>query len=320
MADSETHGSAPPRFLPLAALLTGNAALALGPWLVRLADTGPVSAAFWRLFIAIPFLALLALANRQPLGGMGRGTLAALAAGGAFFAFDLASWHVGIELTRLANATLFGNAGSVVLMAWAFIALRQWPRGREALAIVAALAGAAILLGRSMDIAASNLAGDLFCLLAGLLYAGYLLILQGKRATLGGWALLTWSSIFAASVLLPLALFRREPLWPGDWTPVVLLALSSQLIGQGLLVYSLRHFSTLAIGVALLTQPAIAALVGWYVFAETLVPLDIAGMVLLASALAIAKSATPRVRAASPALSTDAPAGDSQSDISRGRT
>ena len=31
--------------LLLAALLGGNFALALGPWLVRLADTGPVSAA-----------------------------------------------------------------------------------------------------------------------------------------------------------------------------------------------------------------------------------------------------------------------------------
>lgn len=40
----------PPRANPLhfAALLGGNAALALGPWFVRVADTGPVSAAFWR--------------------------------------------------------------------------------------------------------------------------------------------------------------------------------------------------------------------------------------------------------------------------------
>ena len=33
---------------PFLALLSGNAALALGPWLVRLADTGPVAAGFWR--------------------------------------------------------------------------------------------------------------------------------------------------------------------------------------------------------------------------------------------------------------------------------
>ena len=32
-----------------AALLLGNVMLALGPWLVRLTDTGPVAAGFWRM-------------------------------------------------------------------------------------------------------------------------------------------------------------------------------------------------------------------------------------------------------------------------------
>ena len=38
----------------LAMLLAANAVLALGPWLVRLADTGPVAAGFWRLTLARP--------------------------------------------------------------------------------------------------------------------------------------------------------------------------------------------------------------------------------------------------------------------------
>ena len=43
----------------LMALLAGNVGLALGPWAVREADSGPVSAAFWRLFLALPVLILL---------------------------------------------------------------------------------------------------------------------------------------------------------------------------------------------------------------------------------------------------------------------
>ena len=49
-----------------AALIAGNVALALGPWLVRLADTGPVASAFWRLFLPIPLIALLAWRQRSP--------------------------------------------------------------------------------------------------------------------------------------------------------------------------------------------------------------------------------------------------------------
>src|SRR6478736_2371190 len=100
------------RLLSLCALIAGNVALALGAWFVRLADSGPVSAGFWRIALALPLLALFARANRQPLGGLRRGTIAVVLTGGVLFGLDVASWHLGIGLTRMANATLFGNAGS----------------------------------------------------------------------------------------------------------------------------------------------------------------------------------------------------------------
>ncbi|MCK0129204.1 DMT family transporter [Erythrobacter sp. F6033] len=276
--------------LLLAALLCGNVALALGPWLVRLTDTGPVSAAFWRLFLALPFLVVFAHMAGQKLSGMPRKTLVLVAIGAFAFAGDLASWHIGIGMTRLGNATLFGNAGSIILLFWGFIIARALPRGAEWLAIVCALAGAGILLGRSLEISAETFAGDLFCITAGLLYAVYLLTLQGERARFGSWSLLVWVSIFAAPVLLVLALALGEPVWPTNWTPIVALFITSQLIGQGLLVYSLGHFPPLVIGLALLTQPAIAAVIGYSVFGEVLTPLDIGGMVLLGSALVVARA------------------------------
>uniref|UniRef100_UPI003158DA5F DMT family transporter n=2 Tax=Aurantiacibacter sp. D1-12 TaxID=2993658 RepID=UPI003158DA5F len=283
--------------LPMAALIGGNVALALGPWLVRLADSGAVSAGFWRVALALPFLALMARVNGQRMTGMSRKMVLAVLAGGVFFGFDIASWHIGIGDTRLANAVLFGNSGSIILMLWAFIALRRLPHGREWPAILAATTGAAILLGRSLEISQTNLVGDLFCLLAGLLYAGYLLILQDARKELGSWSLLTLAGLASAPVLLGTALVLDEPVWPTDWTPLIVLAFSSQLVGQGLLVYALRHFPPLVIGIALLTQPAVAAVVGWFVFDEVLVPLDFVGIALVGSALALAKATTPRVRA-----------------------
>ena len=42
------------------ALIAGNLILALGPWMVRLADVGPVASGFWRVGLAMPFLALFA--------------------------------------------------------------------------------------------------------------------------------------------------------------------------------------------------------------------------------------------------------------------
>jgi drug/metabolite transporter (DMT)-like permease len=274
----------------LAALLVANVALALGPWFVRLADTGPVAAGFWRLTLALPVIFALSLrepAERRRVAG---GTLALVAGAGVFFALDLASWHVGIATTKLANASLFGNSGSLILMAWGMIAARRAPRLLEIAAIVSALAGAALLMGGSLEVSHASFVGDLFCLLAGFFYAFYILMLAPARARLGQFSVLFWSTLTGAPILLGVAAALGEAIVPHDWTPLLVLAMSSQVIGQGLLIYSLRNFTPLVIGLVLLTQPAVSALAGWLAFGEMLSAGDVAGMVLLAAALAMAKA------------------------------
>lgn len=274
----------------LSALIFANVALALGPWLVRLADTGPVAAGFWRLTLAMPVLAVLAL--REPLAQrrVSGATLALVLGGGAFFGLDLASWHIGIEGTKLGNASLFGNAGSLILMVWGLIAARRSPRLLELGAIAAALGGAALLMGGSLEISHRNLVGDLFCLLAGFFYAFYILMLNEARARMGQFSVLALSMLAGIPVLLGIALLRGEGIMPQDWTPLLALAFSSQIVGQGLLIYSLRHFPPLVIGLALLTQPAISALTGWLAFGELLGTGDVIGMLLLAGALVLARA------------------------------
>ena len=51
-------------------------------------------------------------------------------------------------------------------------------------------------------------------------------------------------------------------------------AVGSQVIGQGLLVYAIGALPPLVVGLALLTQPAISALIGWFAYGERLSPLD----------------------------------------------
>ncbi|MBN8484154.1 MAG: DMT family transporter [Sphingomonadales bacterium] len=273
-----------------AALLGGNAALALGPLWVRLADSGPVSAGFWRLFLAIPVFVLLARWNGQRLTGHSRAAILAILGAGLFFSMDLASWHLGIERTRLGNATLFGNSGSILLVAFGLIALRRAPRALEWAAFAAAIVGSAILLGRSLEIGHETLVGDLLCLLAGFLYTFYILLAQRARADLGGWTVLVYASLAGLPVLLGTALVLGEPVWPTDWTPIIALAFTSQVVGQGLLVYALRHFSAFIVGLALMTQPALAVLVGWMVFDEVLGAVDLIGMALVGAGLVLARS------------------------------
>ncbi|GGD59215.1 membrane protein [Croceicoccus mobilis] len=275
---------------PMAMLIAGNAALALGPWLVRIADTGPVAAGFWRLALAFPVILVLALREeRAGFAHIGRAGIALMVLAGLFFAADLASWHIGIERTRMGNAALFGNSGSVILMVWGLFVAWRRPHHFELLAITAAIGGALILLDGSLAISRQNLIGDLFSLAAGIFYAGYLLALRSVRPHLGPWQLLAVTGITGAPVLLVIALMLGERILPHEWSALFLLALSSQMVGQGLLIRALGWFSPLVIGVSLLTEPAVAALIGHVFFDEVLSAMDMLGMAMVASALVLAR-------------------------------
>ena len=90
-------------------------------------------------------------------------------------------------------------------------------------------------------------------------------------------------------MLLPVSLLLGERIIPADWTFVVILALSSQVFGQGLLVYAIGSLSPLVVGLTLLTQPAISALVGWIAYQETLSPLDWVGAAAIAASLVLVR-------------------------------
>ena len=131
--------------------------MAFGPWLVRLADTGAVAAGFWRLALALPFLWVLALASGQPVHWPGRRLAIALACAAFFFAADLAAWHAGIRLTKLGNATLFGNFASFAFAAYGLWLARKWPSRVQGIALALAAAGCAALMAGSAELSARPL-------------------------------------------------------------------------------------------------------------------------------------------------------------------
>ena len=288
---------------PLAflALVAGSSALAFGPWLVRLSGVGPVAAGFWRLSLALPFLFVIAALARQAVHWPGRRLALIAAAGALFFAMDLIAWHVGIHLTKLGNATLFGNMASFAFAAWGLWLARRWPSRIQGSALLLAAVGSALLMGSSAELSAANFRGDLLALFAGILYTGYLIAVQHARGQLQPLPLLFLASGFGAAILLPVALATGEQIIPTDWTFVLLLALSSQVVGQGLLVYAIGKFSPLVVGLVLLTQPAISALAGWLAYGEALTLLDLTGALAIAVALVLVRLPDKGLRAAASA-------------------
>lgn len=270
------------------AVILANLFLAVGPWMVRLADVGPIASGFWRLALAVPFLAAMALWSGGGRSFRAGWALAgAVALGGLFFAADLAAWHEGIVRTKLANATLFGNMSSFLFAAYGFLVARRLPPPVQAGAIVLAALGAGLLLGGSYELSARNFAGDLLALLAALFYGLYLMVVDQARRTMAPMPVLAIATATGAVPLLVAALALGQPVLPGAWTPVLLLALGSQVIGQGLIVYAVGHLSPVVVGIGLLTQPLAASALGWIVYREGFTWSDAAGALLIAAAMVL---------------------------------
>jgi drug/metabolite transporter (DMT)-like permease len=279
------------------ALLLANLVLAAGPWLVRLADVGPVAAGFWRLALAMPFLVVIGLRQQKGRPIPGWTMIVLVAAGGLFFAADLAAWHEGILRTKLANATLFGNFASFLFAIYGFILLRRLPRPAQLFALLLAAVGTILLLGNSYELSGANFTGDLLALLAGLFYTFYLIAVDRARQAMKPWPVLAIATAGGALPLLLFALALGEQVVPQDWLPVIALSISSQLVGQGLLVYAMGHVSPVVVGLCFLTQPIASAAIGWLAFGERLSAGDGVGALLICAALVLIRLPARRLAA-----------------------
>lgn len=265
-------------------MLIGSASLAMGPLMVRLADVGPTASGFWRMALAAPVLLLVCRFGGQTTGRIDRRILVPILLAGLLFASDLAAWHAGIVRTTLANSVLFGNTTSFAFAAYGFIVARRLPGRNALLALLLAAAGVILLMGRSYELSPDHFIGDLLCLLAALFYTLYLIAIGHARGVLKPLPTLALVTSVGAAFMLIFVGLSGETIWPTDWTPLVVLALSSQILGQGLIIFALPHLAPMTAGLCLLIQPVIAAAIGWTMFDERLGALDFvgAGMILVA--------------------------------------
>ena len=171
---------------PLAVLVLAAMVLGLAPILVRLTETGPAAAGFWRFLFALPLLTLLT-ATQGSGAGRGLGTPSRwMLLAGLFFVLDLAFWHYGIVMTSVANATVLCNLTPVVVTLFAWVVWKQRPGRSFALALGLAVAGAfAMAAGADGGQGTNPLLGDLFSLSVAVWYAAYFLAVKAARRTAG---------------------------------------------------------------------------------------------------------------------------------------
>jgi len=271
LAELAAYPGGSARWRALAVLVFGACVIGLSPVLVRLAETGPAAAGFWRLFFALPLLA--ATAGRA--GGTWERPSPVILLAGLMFALDLGFWHYGIKYTSVANATVLSNLTPVVVTAFAWMFLKQRPRPLFLLAVAVAVGGCWIMAleqggGPGLD----PPLGNLFSAATALWYALYMLAVGQARRSVGASRLMFWSSLVGAPLLLAAAGLLGEPLTPlraAGWLACVGLGVVHAL-GQGSIAWAMGRLPTSTASVVVLVQPVVAAWLGFVLFGEALGP------------------------------------------------
>jgi drug/metabolite transporter (DMT)-like permease len=280
----------------LAALFAGAIGIAFAPIFVRWSEVGPVATAFWRLFLALPLLALWAALDKRkaaPVAASGGLAMAVLA--GLFFAADLAVWHWSIRLTSVANATFLANLAPIVVTIGAWVLLGERAKPIFFAGMLVSLAGAALLMGANLGGPGAVLLGDGLGVLTAVFYAGYQLCVKRLRDTQSTARLMLMSGIACAAALLPAALLMGETILPASaigWLVLVALAVVCQFAGQSLIAYAVAHLSASFSSVSLLLQPVAAAAFAWLLFGEALALLQWIGAAAVLAGIWLARRGT----------------------------
>jgi len=289
--------------LALPVLVASACVLGLAPVLVRLTDTGPAAAGFWRLAFALPVLALIASRAKtsDPVDGRGPDRWMALA--GLFFALDMSFWHYGLTLTSVANATVLCNLTPVVVTGFAWLVFKERPRRLFLAALALAICGAgAMAFGASGSGLARerSLLGDALSLSVTLWYASYFLCVQRARRGASASRVMLWSSAAGAPLMLLAALLMGEqlrPTGPEGWLFCLSLGLV-HVVGQGGVAWSLGQLPAALTAITILVQPVVAGLLGWAIFAETLTPVQLVGGAVVLGAVVMAQASAAKKKGA----------------------
>jgi drug/metabolite transporter (DMT)-like permease len=288
----------------LAAVL-GAMVISFSAILVRLAEVSPSTAAFFRCAYALPVLALLAWHESRRYGPRTLRERVPLWIAGVMFAADLTFWHHSIEAVGAGLATVLGNIQVVLVGLLAWITLGERPDNRSLASIPVVFAGVILISGVVGGGAYGDdpLLGVVFGVLTAITYALFILILRQGNADVRRPAGPLFDATLSAAMFSAIGGIVVGDI---DWVPdleaqawLVLLALSSQVLGWLLISVSLPRLPAVLTSIVLMLQPVTTVFLGALILAEAPSAVQLLGVAIVILGVAFA-TLKPRERAPAP--------------------
>lgn len=294
VASGADHARDPRELLTgIVALLGAALAMSISPSLVRFADVGPLTSAFWRVLLALPVLWLWM--RKEDQGRSGRPSkswtlptlLSALA-----FAGDLLLWHTAIMKTTIANATFFATMAPLWVVVFGWLLFRHKAEKSTLAGLFLCICGGAALVFQSLSLNPAHAVGDALGIGTGIFFGLYFLAVGAARKDTGAARVTFELSAITALILLVCALVIEADLFPrsaAGWGVLLALALVSHAGGQGLLSVALGRLPTTFSSLVIFLEAIVAALFAWLLQGEPVSPLQAAGGLVILAGIWVAR-------------------------------
>ncbi|MBX9257726.1 DMT family transporter [Desmonostoc muscorum CCALA 125] len=203
------------------------------------------------------------------------------------------SWTWSLTQTGAANANALGSLNPLFTTLGGWLFFGQIFGRKFIIGLILAIVGAIALGFEDLLHSDNNITGDAVAVISSVFYAANFLLIEQIRNKFSIVTILVWRCVIATSLMIPVVLIFEKQVFPvtlSGWLVVFALAAICEALGHGLIVYSLKTFSSGFISLLLLLNPVIVAIVAWILFSENLSVFNLLGLALILGGIYLATS------------------------------
>ena len=274
--------------------LLGIAFLASAGIWVKLSSVGPISQGFYRMLLTllmmIPF-------TYKSLKGLTRRQFLLAFAGGLCLGGDVLFWNLALMKTSVADCSLMVNLTVFIVSPISYFLFKEKIKKEFLIGAIIAFIGVVMVIFSAATgyNGESSVYGNIIAMLASVAYSGYVLFIYKVRDSLNNTAVILIST-FGAMVFLFAGMvpFEGVALPPNakEWMIIILYAVCTQILGQGLVSMCLGKLNATLVTVISLTGIGISAIYAYILFGESLLPIELMGMIITIVGVFMAKKSS----------------------------
>ena len=274
--------------------LLGIAFLASAGIWVKLSSVGPISQGFYRMLLTllmmIPF-------TYKSLKGLTRRQFLLAFAGGLCLGGDVLFWNLALMKTSVADCSLMVNLTVFIVSPISYFLFKEKIKKEFLIGAIIAFIGVVMVIFSAATgyNGESSVYGNIIAMLASVAYSGYVLFIYKVRDSLNNTAVILIST-FGAMVFLFAGMvpFEGIALPPNakEWIIIILYAVCTQILGQGLVSMCLGKLNATLVTVISLTGIGISAIYAYIIFGESLLPIELMGMIITIVGVFMAKKSS----------------------------